>query len=152
MADLTEHFSWSEMTATSHADLQAKNRQEAEGHRASIEETARLMEQVRSILGVAIRVSSGFRGPSLNARVGGSKTSQHMTGGACDFVPQGMSLDDAFARLLAAGKAGTLRWGQLLVERGWLHVSTTRGRDPARCGEYGHQRADGSVAIDGRLP
>ena len=151
--NLTEHFSWEEMTATSHADLQAQNRVEAESYRQALTATCKLGEEVRAILGVPMTVTSGFRGPSVNAAAKGSRTSQHMKGEAMDFLPGGgLSLQTAFDRILDAGKAGKIYWGQLLIERGWIHISLgSPWRDPARCGEYGHQRADGSVSIDGRV-
>ena len=140
------------MTATGQAALQAANRQEAEAFRASILATAQLMETVRAILGVGIRVNSGFRGPSVNAAVGGSKTSQHMRGEACDFVPVGLTLDQAWAALLPAVEDGRLKVGQLLSERGWIHVSLGAPyRDPARCGEIGRQDAKGVVRIERRI-
>ena len=152
MGDLTEHFSWAELTRTDRAELQASNRIEAEPFRPSVLATAKLMEQVRAILGVPVKVNSGFRGSSLNAAVGGSKTSQHMKGEACDWVPVGMALDVAFALLSSAVEAGRLKVGQLLSERGWIHVSLGAPyRDAARCGEIGRQRPDGSVSIDRRV-
>lgn len=152
MTALTEHFSWEELTATSHTDLQAANRSEAESHRNALLATARLMEQVRAILGGPIRVNSGFRGPSLNARVGGSKTSQHMDGAACDFVPGG-DLETAFQRLCVEVRAGRLLVGQLLRERTWIHVSVgVPWRAKGRCGEIGRQQPDGSVRIIERIP
>lgn len=151
MTALTLNFSLEEMTSTSHADLQAANRAEAEAFLPSILATAQLMERVRVALGVAVRVSSGFRGPSLNHRVGGSRTSQHMRGEACDLVPVGLDLDRAFALLVARVDAGDLLVGQLLRERSWIHVSIPGDRPRERCGEIGHQAADGSVVIDRRV-
>ena len=149
---MSAHFSWEEMTATSHADIQAQNRREAETWRANIEGTMLLLEQVRAILGVGIHVNSGFRGPSLNAAVGGSKTSQHMRGEAADIVPGGrLSLDQAFAVLASAVDQRELRVGQLLKEKSWIHISNRGTRPPALCGEIGHQDASGRVVIDRRV-
>ena len=68
---LTDHFSWDEMTRTSHEDLFLENKKEAKNYACAIYLTANLMERVRAIVGSPIRVTSGFRGPTLNARVGG---------------------------------------------------------------------------------
>ena len=46
--------------------------------------TAKLFEVVRSILNRPCRINSGYRCKSLNLLVGGSKTSDHMQGQACD--------------------------------------------------------------------
>lgn len=44
----------------------------------------KLLQPIRKAYGKSIIVSSGYRCPSLNARIGGSKTSQHMKGQAAD--------------------------------------------------------------------
>lgn len=49
--------------------------------------TAGRMEQVRTLLGGnVIHITSGYRNPVLNAAVGGTATSDHMSGYAVDFV------------------------------------------------------------------
>lgn len=61
------------------------------------------LETVRSALGTPLRVTSGFRPPERNARVGGSSTSSHMDGLAADVVPVGsLSQFNAYERLQAA--------------------------------------------------
>lgn len=82
---------------------------------------AALMEQVRALLGNrVISVSSGFRGPTLNARVRGSANSDHLTGEACDFrVPAfGTPLQVA-----AAIAKSSIQFGQLIYEGTWVHIS-----------------------------
>ncbi len=46
--------------------------------------TAELFEIVRSVLGRPCHINSGYRNPNLNPLVGGSTTSNHMIGCACD--------------------------------------------------------------------
>jgi hypothetical protein len=54
---------------------------------ANLTRLADRMEVVRSILGnKPIVVTSGYRSPQVNAGVGGSSTSAHMTGNAVDFL------------------------------------------------------------------
>lgn len=54
---------------------------------ARLKVTAERMEQVRDLLGGnAIHISSGYRNPVLNKAVGGTDTSDHMSGYAVDFV------------------------------------------------------------------
>lgn len=45
-----------------------------------------ILDKARDILGSPIKVSSGFRSPQVNKAVGGSKTSQHLTGEAADLT------------------------------------------------------------------
>lgn len=148
MGDLTEHFSWAELTATSHTDLLAANRREAEAYRANLTVTAELLEQVRAILAEPVAVSSAFRGTSLNTKVGGQKTSQHLVGLAADIKVK--NIEAAFQKLLAAGTAGKIRWGQLLQEGTWLHISSEKDRNPQRCMEFG-RKVRGVVLIEGRV-
>ncbi len=42
------------------------------------------LQPIRDMLGVPLRITSGYRCPSLNTKIGGSKSSQHMHGQAAD--------------------------------------------------------------------
>ncbi len=150
---LTDHFTWDEMTRTGHSDLFLTNKKEAKNYACAIYLTANLMERVRAIVGSPIRVTSGFRGPTLNARVGGSKHSQHMRGEACDWQPIKGDLKEAFEKLATEVREKRLNVGQLLLERGWIHSSLGHltARSPERCNEIGHQEPDGKVVIDERI-
>ena len=76
--------------------------------------------------GGAIRISSFYRSPALNAKVGGSKTSQHMLGAAMDIVATGKMTN---AKLLQLARA-LPSFDQCISELGpneenpaWVHVS-----------------------------
>ena len=76
--------------------------------------------------GGAIRISSFYRSPALNSKVGGSKTSQHMLGAAIDIVATGKMTN---AKLLQLARA-LPSYDQLISEFGpneenpaWVHVS-----------------------------
>ena len=43
-----------------------------------------VLDPVREALGGPVEITSGYRTPQTNALIGGSKTSQHMTGEAAD--------------------------------------------------------------------
>ena len=47
----------------------------------------KLLNPIREAWGSSIIVSSGYRCPELNAKVGGAKTSAHLTGYAADLIP-----------------------------------------------------------------
>lgn len=47
---------------------------------------ASLLERVRAHFNKPIRITSGYRTPEENVRVGGSPNSLHLKGRACDFV------------------------------------------------------------------
>ena len=83
--------------------------------------TAALMQQVRKLLGdKIISISSGFRSLELNKAVGGSPTSDHMRGEACDFVCRGFGTPLQVASAIAKSD---IKFGQLIQEGGWVHIS-----------------------------
>lgn len=122
---LTANFTWGELTNTGRTAMLDTNRREAEPFKAAIVATAHLLQVVRERWG-PIRVNSGFRGPSLNAAVNGSKASQHMKGEAVDFVPLNASLVEVFDWIRLESR---LPYGQVILEGAsaanptWIHLS-----------------------------
>lgn len=51
------------------------------------------LQPIRDVIGAPLRITSGYRCPSLNEKIGGSKYSQHMQGQAAD-----VQLPDRFLR------------------------------------------------------
>src|SRR5260370_15822253 len=90
--------------------------------------TGAWLEQARSVLGVPLRVTSGYRTPAHNAEIGGSATSDHPNGLAADFVPEGMTPYEAYRRLKGAISAGTLPpFDQLIFYAGDDHIHVGLG-------------------------
>ena len=120
---ITEHFSLEEMSATSHDSLKRLNREYAEKHIEQLKPLCDLLEQVRSVLGCPLIVSSGVRCPELNAEVGGAENSQHMRCEAADVLPQKHSVEDAFCLI----HNSLVPYDQMILERAkgkvWLHIS-----------------------------
>jgi hypothetical protein len=88
MTQLTTNFTLAEFTDSQTAarrgihNVPSPHSQE----RQNIQRSAEIMERVRTILGdKPILISSGYRSPQVNAAVGGSKNSAHMSGLAVDF-------------------------------------------------------------------
>jgi zinc D-Ala-D-Ala carboxypeptidase len=103
MTQLTTHFTLEEFTDSQTAarkgikNIPPENSQE----RKNIQRTAEVMEQVRTILGdKPILISSGYRSPQVNAAVGGSKSSAHMSGLAVDFSCPGFGTPKAICHKL----------------------------------------------------
>lgn len=85
----------------------------------------RLLEPVRTILGVPLHVDSGFRSPELNAAIGGSRVSAHLEGLAADVIPIEMDLQKAFNTLSGHTE---LPIDQLIIEcNAWLHIGMAPG-------------------------
>lgn len=88
-----------------------------------------VMQPLRTRIGRSISITSGFRCNKLNLAVGGSGTSQHVTGEACDFQVGNLGqLKDTVATLINSG----IEFDQLILERfdhgnaAWAHVSFKR--------------------------
>ena len=86
----------------------------------------KIFEPIRNHFKVPIRVSSGYRSKELNAKVGGSKTSDHCFGYAIDLDADGTSItnNEIFYFI-----KDNLNFKQLIFEfpvngqASWVHVS-----------------------------
>ena len=94
----------------------------------NLQRIAFFLDRLREYMGSAVIVTSGFRSPEVNARVGGSKTSAHLQGLAADIVPKSRTQED-FKRMLAylAPLAELKAVDQIIVYRNgdtvkWIHV------------------------------
>jgi zinc D-Ala-D-Ala carboxypeptidase len=133
VSNVSPHFTWDELTRTGQTALQAANRTEAEQYRAQLTALATtLLEPIRAKFG-AVKINSAFRGPSVNAAVGGSKTSQHMRGEAADIVAPAVSVEELH-RWICADSG--LAFGQCILEKSspskpfsWVHVSLGTKRE-----------------------
>ena len=87
----------------------------------NLTELALALERVQLLLGFPLTIHSGFRSPKVNAAVGGSPTSAHMEGYACDFVcPQyGSPLE-----VCKAIAGSEIPFDQIIKEYdSWCHIS-----------------------------
>ena len=141
---LTEHYSLYDLTKTTHLDLQDQNRILIEEQVVKAGVLALLVEEARMILDVPVIVSSAYRCPELNKRVGSTVRSQHLLFEAADCVPKGMAVDEAFRKIRQAIKDHKIKVGQLIYEKTngreglteWLHVSLGHPyRERGRCNQ-----------------
>lgn len=81
-----------------------------------------ILDPLRERYGKPIHVNSGYRSPALNKAVGGSKTSQHMTGLAAD-ITAGSAVKNKI--LFSLVQELDLPFDQLIDEKNfrWIHVS-----------------------------
>lgn len=134
--NLSPHFTFDELTRTGQTALQAKNREEAQKVLPALKDLAAMLEVIRTKFG-PVRVTSAFRGPAVNAAVGGSIRSQHMVGEAADISCPAVT-DEVLHKWIVTESG--LAFGQCILEkppgRSWVHVSIGAPyRDPKRCGE-----------------
>lgn len=96
--------------------------------------SAEVLQSIRDAVGVPLRVTSGYRSTSYNAKVGGSPTSAHLTGRAVDFVPVGITLWEFDRRLREAEARGAvLPYVELIYypfSKGHVHIQTLGGNYP----------------------
>ena len=133
---LSPHFTLAELTHTSRAALEDANAKEAAAYLSPLTALCTtLLEPVRTRFG-PVSIHSGFRGPSLNAAVGGSGTSQHCKGEAADLHCPNANLVVVYEWIVASG----LPFGQVILEGTdhkptWIHLSLgPPWRDASRSG------------------
>ena len=123
---MTKNFSYHEMIKSSTADRLGISNDATREHVINLVNLCNfILQPVREEFG-PIRINSGYRSPTLNSKVGGSKTSQHCNGEAADFESSRISNPD-----LAAWIAKSLDFDQLILEfydgknpdSGWIHCS-----------------------------
>lgn len=130
MTNLTPHFTLEEFTTSETA---ARKGIHNVPHTNSAEyrnlvRTAEVMELVRTRLDdKPILISSGYRSPQVNAAVGGSKNSAHMSGLAVDFICPGFGTVKQICKKL---EPVMREFGidQLIYEYDtWVHLGLTNG-------------------------
>ena len=123
---LSKNFALSEMVKSATAERLNVDNSPSDIHLVNLTHLAiRILQPVRDEFGV-ITINSGYRSPALNAKVGGSKTSQHCNGQAADFESFSTPNPD-----LAKWIANNLEFDQLILEfydgvnhnSGWVHCS-----------------------------
>lgn len=84
--NLSMHFALEEFTSSQTAVRKGIRNEPPPYAVDNLRRLARVLENVRAVLGGAIIITSGYRSPELNAAVGGSKESAHCRGLAADFI------------------------------------------------------------------
>jgi hypothetical protein len=83
-----------------------------------------VVQPLRTSLGRAGRVTSGFRSDALNRAVGGAATSQHRTGEAVDIRFDGITTFEAASRAVELNSP----FDQMILYPNFLHLSHTKSR------------------------
>lgn len=126
---LSAHLDLSEVTRSDSAKRNGISNMPTPEHIENFKLLAeKIFEPVREHFGVPIRISSGYRSKELNAKIGGSATSQHCKGQAVDIDMDGTSNGVTNADVFKYIK-DNLPFDQLIWEFGsdtnpdWVHVS-----------------------------
>ena len=92
-----------------------------------------ILEPLRDHACQPIVISSGFRCPALNSAVGGSKTSQHLTGEACDIhIPSIIQGKQWMEWIMDNTTFDQLIWERNSAGVHWIHVSCKSAPDKNR--------------------
>jgi zinc D-Ala-D-Ala carboxypeptidase len=125
--NLTANFSLAEMVKSDTALRHDMDNTPGEAEIANLKTLCeKVLQPVRDHFQTGVKVNSGFRHPEVNAKVGGSKTSDHCKGQAADIEIPGITNAD-----LAVWIMDNLTYTQLILEfytpgvpdSGWVHVS-----------------------------
>jgi putative chitinase len=127
---LSEHFKLTEFTKSETAIRKRIDNTPGPEHAQNLKNVCeKILEPVRKHFGKPVRINSGYRGPALNAAVGGSSKSQHCNGEAVDFEIDGLPNPD-----LAKWVSQNCEFDQIILEfydpkegpnSGWVHASYT---------------------------
>ncbi|PWB33192.1 peptidase M15 [Pseudomonas sp. SDI] len=116
---LSPFFTLAELTVSQVASREGINNTPDAMALANLRRLSQTLEQVRSIAGCPILISSGFRSLALNQKVGGSPSSAHTKGLAADISAVKFSPRELAQRLINS----TLVFDQLIYEYdSWIHV------------------------------
>jgi putative chitinase len=122
--NLSEHFTFEELTITDHREFDnTPNVEETE----NLTRLAEFLEQVKTVLGgKPIMVNSAFRSEAVNNAVGSRNTSQHRIGCAADIRVPGMTPDEVVKAVIASG----IGYDQIIREFDrWTHISVPNTKD-----------------------
>jgi hypothetical protein len=128
MTHLTPNFTLAEFTDSQTAARKGLHNVPTGQERKNLQRTAETMEKVRTLLGdKPILISSGYRNSEVNAAVGGSKSSAHMSGLAVDFSCPSFGTPRAICKKLEPHMK-ELGIDQLIHEYDtWVHLGLSAG-------------------------
>ena len=131
MTQLTRNFSLHELTKSETALRYDMENTPGPAEAANLTELAgKVLQPIRDHYQKGVKINSGFRHPDVNAKVGGSRTSDHCRGMAADLEIPGVPNAE-----LAQWVKDNLEFTQLILEfytpgipdSGWVHVSYDPG-------------------------
>jgi putative chitinase len=124
MTNLTDHFTFEELTHTDHRELDnTPNQTELE----NLKRLALFLEEVKTVLGgKPIMVNSAFRSKAVNDAVGSKDSSQHRLGCAADIRVPSMTPNEVVKAIIASG----IGYDQVIREFDrWTHISIPNTKD-----------------------
>jgi len=87
----------------------------------NIIELARNLQVLRDAINKPITITSGYRSPKYNEKIGGAKDSQHMKGTAADIQVKGMTPKEVAKVIEGLILSGKMKQGGLGIYPNWIH-------------------------------
>jgi uncharacterized protein YcbK (DUF882 family) len=119
--NISKNFTLEELTVSQEAARSGLPNKPTDEHIKNLTALcANILQPLRERVRKPIIVTSGYRSPTINRRIGGAQSSQHTKGQAADFIIPGMEVAEI---VLLINRIG-LPYDQLIDEFGkWVHVS-----------------------------
>lgn len=119
---LSPNFTLSELTHSETAERLGLDNTPDEKAKANLVRLARILEDVRRVLGRPIMVNSAYRSLAVNKAIGSKPTSQHCIGCAADIRVPGLTPNDVVNLVVKSN----IEYDQLIREfDSWVHISIT---------------------------
>lgn len=94
----------------------------------NVEKLAENLQVLRDYLGEAVHVTSGYRTPTYNAKVGGKKKSQHLLAKAADITVKSKTPKQLHAIIEKLISQGKMKQGGLGLYPGFVHYDVRPNR------------------------
>jgi uncharacterized protein YcbK (DUF882 family) len=120
MAKITHNFSLEEFKCKDGGDI-------PNSALLNITELARNLEVLRTAINKPIQITSGYRSPKYNAKIGGVKDSQHLRGTAADIKVKGITPKEVALVIEGLIESGKMKEGGVGVYPTFTHYDI-RGR------------------------
>lgn len=120
MIKLSQNFGLFEFASKDGADF-------PESVKANLAVLAEQLEVLRAHFGKPVTVTSGYRSPAHNVRIGGASKSFHTTGQAADIKVKDVSPRLVYNAIELLIKSGKMLEGGLGLYSSWVHYDT-RGK------------------------
>lgn len=87
----------------------------------NIIQLAKNLQVLRDSLGKTISITSGYRSPQHNKKIGGAKDSQHIKGMAADIKVSGMTPKEVALVIEGLIEQGKIKQGGIGIYPSWVH-------------------------------
>ena len=131
MIQLSEHFTLEELIFSETAVRKGIDNNPTQEVVNNLKRLTEVLEQVRKLVDKPLHISSGYRGPILNSKIGGAKTSAHLEGRAADFTCSAFGTPLQIARIICNNKVLNVV-DQLIMEGNWVHIAIPKNDELPR--------------------